>query len=127
MRGIVLAWAGRPAEAVTWLDAALRFDGAGTTPVNLCVAYYLLRRYGEAVQACDRALARNPGRFFLSMVHPVLAAAYSELGRDQDCQRERAIVLRLWPLFNAGRFAATFGTQEARDQMLAGLKKAGFR
>jgi tetratricopeptide (TPR) repeat protein len=126
LRGIVLVWAGRPAEAVSWLDTALRFDGANTTPVNMCVAYYLLGRYGEAVQACDRALARNQGRFMQSIVHPVLTAVYAQMGRDQDGQRERTIVLRLWPFFDAGRFAAQFGTQEVRDQMLAGLKKAGF-
>jgi TolB-like protein/class 3 adenylate cyclase/Tfp pilus assembly protein PilF len=126
LRGIVLAWAGRPAEAVSWLEAALRFDGANTTPVNLCVAYYLLERYSEAVQSCDRALARNPGHFLQSIVHPVLAAAYAQMGRDQDGQRERTIVLHQWPLFDAGRFAAQFGTQEVRNQMLEGLKKAGF-
>jgi adenylate cyclase len=127
LRGIVLVWAGRPAEAITWLDAALRFDGANTAPLTLCVAYYLLGRYSESVQAGDRTLARKPGRFIRSTAHPVLAAAYAQMGREQDGQRERAIVLGLWPFFDAGRFAAQFGTQEARDQMLAGLKKAGFR
>jgi len=58
---------------------------------------------------------------------PVLAAAYSQLGRDQDAAGERAIVARLWPFFDAERFAGQFGTQEAHDQMLEGLKKAGFR
>ena len=55
-----------------------------------------------------------------------LAAAYAEMGRDQDAEGERAIVARLSPFFNAERFAAQFGTQEARDHMLEGLKKAGF-
>jgi hypothetical protein len=31
------------------------------------------------------------------------------------------------PFLDANRFASQFGTQEARDQMLGGLKKAGFR
>jgi len=30
-------------------------------------------------------------------------------------------------LISAERFAGQFGTQEARDHMLEGLKKAGFR
>jgi len=61
------------------------------------------------------------------MTHPVLAAAYAEMGRDQDAAGERAIVTRLSPFFSAERFAAQFGTQETRDHMLDGLKKAGFR
>jgi hypothetical protein len=32
----------------------------------------------------------------------------------------------LWPLLDAGTFAGQFGTEEARDHMLDGLKKAGF-
>jgi TolB-like protein/Tfp pilus assembly protein PilF len=127
VRGIVLVWAGRAAEAATWLETALRFDRANTNAAqNLCSAYYFLGRYGEAVEICDRALARNPGRNIQMMARPVLAAAYSQLGRDQDAAGERATVARLWPFFDAERFAEQFGTQVARDQMLEGLKKAGF-
>ena len=127
MRGNVLVWAGRAGEAVSWLEIALRFDGANTyTAQNLCSAYYLLGRYGEAVETCDRALARNPGRSIQMMARPLLAAAYSQLGRDQDAAGERAIVARLWPFFDAERFAGQFGTPETRDHMLEGLKKAGF-
>jgi len=127
MRGNVLVWAGRAGEAVSWLEIALRFDGANAyTAQNLCSAYYLLGRYGEAVETCDRALARDPGRSIQMMARPLLAAAYSQLGRDQDAAGERAIVARLWPFFDAERFAGQFGTPETRDHMLEGLKKAGF-
>ena len=62
-RGAFLAWAGKPAEALPWLEGALRFDQAnGFTAARLCMAYYLLRRYTEAVDAGVRALSRNPGR-----------------------------------------------------------------
>jgi adenylate cyclase len=126
MRGSVLVWAGRAAEGLRWLEGALRFDSS-TRSFNLCHAYYFLGRYGEAVEACDRALAGNPGRHIQVMARPVLAAAYSQLGRDQDASGERAIIAHLWPFFDAERFAGQFGTQEARDHMLDGLKKAGFR
>jgi tetratricopeptide (TPR) repeat protein len=107
---------------------ALRFDRANTNAAqNLCSAYYFLGRYGEAIEACDRALARNPGRNIQMMARPVLAAAYSQLERNQDAAGERAIVARLSPFFDAERFAGQFGAPEARDQMLEGLKKAGFR
>ena len=44
----------------------------------------------------------------------MLAAAYAELGRQQDAERERAIAARLWPLLDARTFADQFGTEEAR-------------
>jgi adenylate cyclase len=127
-RGNILSWAGRPAEALPWLEGALRFDRAhALASQHLCMANYFLGRYGEAIEAGDRAVARSPGRTIQTMTHPFLAAAYAQMGRDQDAKGERAIVARLSPFFNAERFAGQFGTQQARDQILEGLKKAGFR
>jgi hypothetical protein len=47
--------------------------------------------------------------------------------RPEDATRERAIVARSSPFLDARTFAAQFGTEEARNYMLEGLKKAGFR
>jgi adenylate cyclase len=127
-RGSILVWAGRSGEGLTWLEGALRFDRASSFAASrLCMAYYFLRRYSEGVDACDRALTRNPGRNTQMLTHPTLAAAYAQLGRPQDADAERTIVARLWPFLDARIFSAQFGTQEARDHMLEGLKKAGFR
>ena len=127
-RGNILVWAGRAAESLPWLEGALRLDrGHVQTAQSLCWAYYFLSRYSEAVEAGDRALARGLGRSGQVLIHPFLAAAYAEMGRNQDAEGEQVIVMRLWPLFNARMFAGQFGTQEARDHMLDGLKKAGFR
>src|SRR5882757_6618966 len=127
-RGSLLAWAGRAAEALPWLEGALRIDRAnGFAATKLCLAYYLLRRYAEAVDACDRGLSRDPGRNTQMVTRPMLAAAYAALDRPQDAKRERAIVARLWPFLDARTFADQLGTEEARNHMLEGLKKAGFR
>jgi len=127
-RGTVLVWAGRAAEALSWLDGALRFDRTDArTSLHLGVAYYLLDRYGEAVETLDRALAGNLGRNTQLMGRPVLAASYARLNRLQDAERERTIVMRMSPFLDAERFAGQFGTPEARDRVLEGLKKAGFR
>jgi tetratricopeptide (TPR) repeat protein len=128
VRGNVLVWAGRSAEALPWLEGALRFDRANTrTSLLLGMAYYLLDRYGEAVEAVDRALAGNLGRNTQLMGRPVLAASYAQLNKPQDAERERTTVMRMSPFLDAERFAGQFGTQDARDHMLEGLKKAGFR
>ena len=127
-RGSILVWAGRAAEALPWLEGALRFDRAnGLAAGNLCIAYYLLRRYPEAVDACDRSLSRDPGRNTQMITRPVLAATYAALDRQQDAERERAVVGRLSPLLDARAFAAQLGMEDARIHMLEGLKKAGFR
>ena len=127
-RGGILVFAGKSTEALPWLEGALRFDRANTRATRaIGTAYFFLGRYADAVEACDRALARTPGRNTQLMARPILAASYAETGRGQDAEGERAIVARLSPFFDAQRFAGQFGTQEARDHMLEGLKKAGFR
>ena len=127
-RGSILVWAGRAAEALPWLEGALRFDRADArASLFLGVAYYLLDRYGEAVEPVDRALVGNLGRNTQLLGRPILAATYAQLNKPQDAERERTAAMRLSPFFDAERFAGQFGTQEARDHMLEGLKKAGFR
>jgi adenylate cyclase len=57
-RGGMLMWAGRAAEALPWLQGALRLDRINArVPVQLGMAFYFLDRYGEAVEAMDRGLA----------------------------------------------------------------------
>ncbi|TMJ59312.1 MAG: tetratricopeptide repeat protein, partial [Alphaproteobacteria bacterium] len=110
MRGTVLVFAGRAAEALPWLEGALRFDRTDLLAAfHISVTYYFLGRYAEAIAAGDRALARSPGRIVHTTIHPFLAAAYAEMGRDQDAQSERFITLRLSPFFDSERFAAQFG------------------
>jgi adenylate cyclase len=126
-RGSVLVWAGKAAEASTWLEGALRLDGANARAAFLLgMAYYFLDRYGEGIEAMDRALAGNLARNTELMARPVLAATYAQLDRPREAERERDAVMRMAPLLNAERFAGQFGTQSARDHMLDGLKKAGF-
>jgi len=106
-RGSILVFAGRAAEALPWLEGALR--------------------YTESVDACDRGLSQKLGRNTQMMARPTLAAVYAALDRPQDAMRERAIVARLWQFLDARTFATQFGTEEAQNFMLEGLKKAGFR
>ena len=103
-RGSILVWAGRATESLPWLEGALRLDHAnGFAAARLCMAYYLLRRYTEGVDVCDRALSSGPGRSTQLITHPMLAATYAEMGRQQDADRERTITARMWPLLDAGR------------------------
>ena len=99
LRGIILAWAGRAAESLPWLEGALRLDPAnGRASVTQGIAYYLLGRYGEAVASIDRGLAENSGRNIQITGRPILAAAYAELDRPEDAVRERNLALQLSPV-----------------------------
>ena len=119
-RGVILVFAGRSAEALPWLEGALRFDRANVRAVlYIGMANYFVDRHAEAIEALDRALARGPGRNTQLLGHPILAASYAEIGRNEDTERERALIRRLFPLFDADRFAAQFGTQEARNHIKA--------
>ena len=127
-RGTIFMWAGRAAEALPWLEGALRFDRTnGFAATKLCMAYFLLRRYTDAVDACDRGLAQKIGRNTQLITRPVLAAVYAALERPEDAKRERAIVARAWPFLDARTFADQFGTEEARNHVFEGMKQAGFR
>jgi TolB-like protein/class 3 adenylate cyclase/Flp pilus assembly protein TadD len=126
-RGAILAWAGRAEEALPWIEGALRIDPANARAAfYLGMTYYFIDRYSEAVDAMDRALAGNLGRNTQLMGRTFLAAAYGELERGQDAERERTAVMRMAPFLSTERFASQFGTPEARAHMLDGLTKAGF-
>ena len=127
-RGYALLWSGKPAEAVPWLEATLRLDGTSSRAAFLLgAAKYFLAQYADAITALDRALASSPGRSIQLNSHAVLAAAYGKTDKRQDADRERTLITHFAPFFDPERFAAQFGTKEARDDMLAGLEAAGFR
>jgi adenylate cyclase len=115
-RGAMLVWAGRAAEAVPWLEGALRLDRANARAAYLLgMAYYFVDRYGAAVEAMDRGLAGNLARTTQLMGRPILAATYAQLDRRQEAERERSVMMRMAPFLSAERFAGQFGMQEARD------------
>src|SRR5258708_290964 len=87
-----MVWAGRAAEALPWLEGALRFDRANSfAATRLCIAYYFLRRYTEAVDACDRGLSRDAWRNTQMITHVILATTYAALNRQEDAKRELAV------------------------------------
>jgi adenylate cyclase len=127
-RGEFMVWAGRASEALPWLEGALRLDRANArAALSLGTVYYFLGRYGDAIEPMDRALASNIGRVNQLQGRAILAATYAQLDRREDAERERSVLMRMAPLFDAERFASQYGTQTAHDHMLEGLKKAGFR
>jgi tetratricopeptide (TPR) repeat protein len=111
-----------------WLEGALRLDPANArAALSLGAVYYFLGRYGDAIEPIDHALAGNLGRVNQLAGRAILAATYAQLDRREDAEREWSVLMRMAPFLDAKRFASQYGTQTARDHMLEGLKKAGFR
>jgi tetratricopeptide (TPR) repeat protein len=79
--GFVLTYAGRSAEAIDSFKTAMRLNPhyPGYYSLFLGRAQYCLERYNEATASLDRALELEPhaATWFL-------AAAYAQLGRDQE-------------------------------------------
>jgi adenylate cyclase len=114
---------GRPDDAISLVEKAQRLNPASSPwyAWNLGVAYYLARRYDEAVTALRR------GRPVGAMAHRWLAAAYAQLGREQDAKAAAEEFLRLTPDFSIGRHLEMLHIRHAedRDHYVDGLRKAG--
>jgi adenylate cyclase len=118
----------RPAEAVRAIEQALRLT---PQPSKLCFlplgqAYYLLGRTEEAIEPLRRVLSMYP---HLMTAHVLLAAAYSEVGREQEARTEAAEVLRLNTKFSLEVHKERMPIKDPAvlERHLAALRKAGLK
>jgi adenylate cyclase len=122
----VEVFAGDPQQAVEDFQIALRLNPDLPTgrlnPVGW--AYYLARRYDDAVVAFDDDEQRYPDDYF---VHAGLAASYAQLGRASDASHAAARVRSTWPFFSVEAFAYQFQGEAKRTLVGEGLRKAGLK
>jgi adenylate cyclase len=92
----VLSSLGRPEEALGLAEKALRLNPRLPLRnlVQLGHTYYLAGRTEEAIAALKKSLNGSPADLD---AHLLLAAVYSELGRDVEAQAEAAEVVRINP------------------------------
>jgi adenylate cyclase len=118
-----LSFAGRPDEAIELIEKARRLNPAAPRwyAWNLGIALYLARRYDDAVDALRRA------RPLGDVAYRWLAAAYGQLGREQDAKAAVAEYLKLTPDFAIARHLERmpFQNQADREHYADGLRKAG--
>ena len=122
----VLVHAGQPERAVDVAKAHLRVDPF-TLPLArgwLGLAYYMLRRYSEALLVLREFVSQapnfRPGRAWL-------AATYAQLGRLEEARAEAAEVLRIYPGWTSSSIFRKGGylLDEDVDHLTDGLHKAG--
>jgi adenylate cyclase len=123
-----LNFAGRSEEAIPLFQKALRFNPVGSFDNynHLGLALMLTGRFEEAVLAFKKALQVAPNSSWSRMM---LAATYSEMGREKEARAEVAEALRINPRFSLDLFArrSLIKEQSKRDKVFDALRKAGLK
>ncbi|MBI3800729.1 MAG: tetratricopeptide repeat protein, partial [Deltaproteobacteria bacterium] len=118
-------------QSGTMIENALRLKSRYPPPyaftlTRLGEAYFLTRRYDEAVTSLQQALSRNPNHL---TAHLALACVYSELGREAEAQSEAAQVLRINPTYSLDvmKQRSPIKDPAVLERILAALRKAGLK
>lgn len=123
-RGNIQMWLGQTDAAITSLEMAQRIDPAlnAVDRFSLAMAYYLKRRYSEAIEQAELNLRNSEDSVFS---YVVLAAAFAQIGQDADVARMALDIRRRYPAFDAQEFGSKFRKPLDLEHMREGLRKAG--
>jgi adenylate cyclase len=123
-----LSWVGRPEEAVAMVEQALRHKPsvADYHLVGVGTAYYLAGQPEEALAPLKQYLTHYPN--FLG-AHLILAAVYSELGKEAEARAETTEVLRINPKFSLQAYKERMPNKDPAlsERHIAALRKAGLK
>jgi adenylate cyclase len=122
-----LVFAGEPEQAIRTLKPHMRLNPfyQPQAPWWLGGAYYMLKRYAEALPHLHEGVLRAPNE---AVSHHWLAATYAQLGQLDKARAEAAEGLRIAPWFTIGQalFARTCKRPEDAEHFKDGLRKAGY-
>lgn len=124
-----LSRAGRVEEAAPAVEKALHLNPLPKLELYfgaLGTAYYFMGRSEEAIAFLKAHRNRNPHSFG---AHLYLAAAYAELGRDEEARAEAAELLRISPSFSLEVYRQRVPLKDlpALERHIAALHKAGLK
>jgi adenylate cyclase len=121
-----LVYAGQPERAIETLDAHMRLDPFYEPYAlnTLGLAYYILKRYAEALPHLRACVSRAPN---MPAGRVRLAATYAQLGLLDDARAQAAEVLRIEPFFTikGSPPVSAFKRPEDAEHVAIGLRKAG--
>ena len=125
--GLALVHAGEAERAIGMLGAITRLDPfyPAAAAGFFGLAYYMLKRYAEALPWLLECTSRAPD---FRGGHAWMAANYAQLGQLDEARREIAEVLRLDPTFTLDgkqRQVAPFQLSDDAEHLFDGLRKAG--
>ena len=123
-RGELMIWLGRAAEGIKWLQKAMMLDPLGADAFAHLLGRALRAdgRYGEAVAAYKRAIARRYQN------HAEMAACHAELGEHREAETQLAETFRLKPDFSIEKYvpSLSYSNLSDRKRLRDSLIKAGF-
>jgi adenylate cyclase len=120
----VLLWRGDIQGAIVAGELLAQFqpDISAGSAFNLATAYVLADRGADAVRVLEQSLDRN--RAVLD-TNAVLAAAYAEVGRQEEAERQADVVRQRFPGFSREAFGSLMRDPNQREKLRLALKKAG--
>lgn len=117
---------GRPKEALELINKGMRLNPyySWDYPFNLGRSYYELGRYKEAIEALEKAQARNENALPVKLF---LAASYVRAGRIADAEWVAVQIQMLSPETTLSHLekASPISNSEFRNAFLGDLRKAG--
>ncbi|HEX7437343.1 MAG TPA: adenylate/guanylate cyclase domain-containing protein [Caldimonas sp.] len=123
--GEILTWLGQAEEGIEWIKKAMRLNPYHPERFrnHLGRAYFVARRYGEAVDALKCTTLREPAQ------RALLAACCARLGDAAAAATHRGEVLAQLPGFAIEEHLATLHYKQPgdREHHRQGLLEAGFR
>ncbi|MBI3796619.1 MAG: tetratricopeptide repeat protein [Deltaproteobacteria bacterium] len=124
----VLCFAGQPEPAVGLVEQAMRLNPRYPPSYlwSLGHAYRLLGRSAEALTALQKLANQNPDHL---TVHVLLAAIYSELGREKEARAEATEILRISPQYSLATVQerTPYKDPASIERQVAALRKAGLK
>ena len=110
-QGEVLTWLGRPEEGIEWILKAMRLNPYHPQRFwsHLGRAYFVAKRYAEAVEAFNHITAPDHAH------HAFLAASYAQMGDGTAAGAHAVKVLELAPDFTVPTYLATVHYKKEGD------------
>jgi len=125
--GYTLNFAGRPDEALGYLNKAIRLNPFPPYYVhrNMGQSYLLKGQYEKALPEFKKALQLHPKS---SQIHTNLAVIYILLGREKEARASADKALELFPNLSVSFVAKTapYKNQADLELILDAMRKAGF-
>jgi len=125
--GNILAWSGRPEEAIDWIKKGMRFNPIRPMAYlfSLGHAYFLTEQYAEAIATLSKAVDRQPD-FLPSRF--LLASCYLQVGQQERSLAEMEKIKRLIPsLVPEAWKQLPYKDQRQADRFLDVLQKLGLK
>ncbi len=123
-QGEILTWLGRPLEGIEWVRKAMRLNPYHPQRFwnHLGRAYFVARRYAEAIEAIKHIGAPD------QTYHAFLAACLARAGDPAAAREQAAAVMKLDPSFTIQGTLATlhYRNEDDREHHRESLLAAGF-